>query len=256
MRLIALSSLLLLPLTALAQGDCEHTRTFELQPDLAGVAIVEFDIGPHRLDLRGSADSPPSLHADACATDPELLERLELRQQRAGDRLLVSIEYDSPGWWSGLFGDHRRDVRLSATLPEDLPVEVDLGSGEADIGGIARLELSVGSGEAVVRGIEGPVRASVGSGDIELHQVGALRIGSVGSGDLQARDAGGDVKVGSIGSGDVELERVAGDIEVGSIGSGDLDVHEVQGGLRVDSIGSGDVDHVGVQGSIDLPDDR
>lgn len=256
MRLIALSSLLLLPLTALAQGDCEHTRTFQLQPDLAGVAVVEFDIGPHRLDLRGSADAPPDLRADVCASDPDLLERLELRQQRTGDRLLVSIEHDSPGWWSGLFGDHRLDVRLWATLPDDLPVELDLGSGDADIRGISELELSVGSGEAVVHGVAGPVRATVGSGDIELRQVGALRIGSVGSGDLQARDVGGDVDVGSIGSGDVELERVAGDIEVGSIGSGDLDAHEVQGGLRVDDLGSGDVDHVGVQGSIDLPEDQ
>lgn len=256
MRPIALCSLLLLPLTALAQDDCEHTRTFELQPDLAGVAIVEFDIGPHRLDLRGSSDAPPDLRADVCASDPDLLDRVELRQERTGDRLLISIEYDSPGLWSGLFSDHRRDVRLSATLPDDLPVEVDLGSGEADIGGIGELELSVGSGEAVVHAVEGPVRASVGSGDIELRGVGALRIGSVGSGDLQAHDVDGDVDVGSIGSGDVELERVAGDIEVGSIGSGDLEAHEVQGGLRVDRVGSGDVDHVGVQGSVDLPDDQ
>lgn len=247
--------LALLPIVAFAGDRCEHSRSLDIAPRLEGVGTVVFDVGPHELDVRGSPGATPRFHGRACASDARILERLRVVQRREGDRLLVELVYDEPGWASRLLGGFsRRSLSVTATLPDDLAVEVAVGSGDAEVRGFETLELSVGSGDAIAQDLRGPVSAKVGSGDIDLHDIGSLRVESVGSGDLRARVVAGDVAIGRIGSGDAEVGDVSGSIEVGSIGSGDLDVRRVRGDLRVSRVGSGDVDHAGVEGAVGLPD--
>lgn len=255
MRRIVLCSLLLLPLTAFARQQCEHSRPFELSPSLDGIDTVVFDVDGFNLDLKAAAGASAHLQGAACASSAEKLERLKFHHERRGDTLVVAMDYDNEGWEFNLFGENYTDMNLTATLPADVAVEVDTGSGDAEIEGVARLDLVVGSGDAVVRDVPGPVSVVVGSGDAKLTGVGPLKVGSVGSGDLEARQIGGDVVVGSIGSGDVDLIDVAGSVEVGSVGSGSLDVDIASGDLHVRSIGSGDVDHHRVAGIHDLPDE-
>ncbi|MGY0557022.1 DUF4097 family beta strand repeat-containing protein [Lysobacter sp. A421] len=257
MRKILLGCVLMLPLVAFAQQKCEHTRAFELSPDLAGIETVVFEVGAFDLDVKAATGASAQLQGKACASSAKKLEQLQFRHQRHGDRLVVSMDSDgngdSDGWQLSLFGNNYAYMQLTATLPDDVAVQVDTGSGDADIDGVASLDLVVGSGDADVRRVPGSVSVVVGSGDAELADIGPLEVGSVGSGDLEASDVAGDVKIGSIGSGDIGLARVEGNVQVGTIGSGSLDVDTVSGDLRVRSIGSGDVNHRGVKGTVDLP---
>lgn len=273
-RVFLLAAALLLPATALAD-DCRHSRPERLALDTQGVRTVEFHVGPSTLRLEGAAGAKGTLDGRACASSEAELGRLRIEQSREGDRLVVRLVREERTGWNFGFGNRYARFELAGMVPDDVRVEVSVGSGEARATGLSELGLTVGSGEAEVRGIRGQVDARVGSGDIELAGVGSLKVGSIGSGDLAARDirgdarigslgsgdleladVGGDVDIGSIGSGDADLRGVAGKVEIGSIGSGDLDVQGVGGDLRVRAQGSGSVDHDGVKGRVDLPRKR
>ena len=254
MRTIILATLLLAPLVAAADPpECKHGADQQLALDLDGVDTVVFHVGPHDLDLTASSGARPTIQARACASSAELLTGMKLEQRREGATLHVETERPDLSGFS-LFGSRYARFDLRGTVPDDIPVQVKVGSGDATVTGAASLEGSVGSGDMVVRQVAGAVTAVVGSGDLDVHDVGSLDVGSVGSGDLEARRVRGNVRIGSIGSGDAGLEGVGGDVEVGSIGSGDLQVERVEGSLRVRLVGSGDVEHRGVNGSVSLPD--
>lgn len=253
MRKLILGVLALLPMAALAQdGNCQHSQARDLRLDLAGAKAVVFDIGPHDLEVVTGARS--EVHGRACASDAKYLPELTLTQHRVGDKLVV-VAQRSQGSWFNFGGSHYAYMKLSATVPDNLMVQLNVGSGDARATGVAALSADVGSGDVKAQRVRGLVTADVGSGDIVLEDIGALQVMSVGSGDLKASRIARDAKVGDIGSGDVELRQIGGSVEVDDIGSGDLDVDGVRGNLRVRSVGSGSVDHRGVAGSIDVPKD-
>lgn len=255
MRKSILGCLLLVPLSAFAGDNCEHSKPLDLTLNLDGVRSVVFEVGAHDLKLDAAPNAPAELHGRACASDQDRLDGLSVTSRRAGDQLIVTMaREDSDGF--SLFGHNYAHIELQGTLPDTLPVELEVGSGDAVASGVAELVVDVGSGDADIRQVAGTVSTSVGSGDIQLDRIGSLRVESIGSGDLAARRIAGDVRIGSIGSGDAELDDIGGNVEAGSIGSGDLDIGNVRGNLRVRSIGSGDVSHNGVDGDIDLPRER
>ncbi|MEN1940593.1 hypothetical protein WCE41_05955 [Luteimonas sp. MJ246] len=273
---LALLSLAVASAPALADGDraCKHSAPQSLALDLGDARLVEFRVGASKLRLDGAPGRAGSLQGRACASSADDLARLKLEQAREGDRLVVRLNREERSGWS-FFGDHYAYFDLSGTVPDGIPVEVTVGSGDAWLSGLSRLGLIVGSGDAEVRGIRGEARATVGSGDISLQDIGSLdggsvgsgdlsarkvrgdaRVGSIGSGDVELRDVGGGVELGSVGSGDASLERIGGGVEVGSVGSGDIEARVIGGDLRVRSLGSGSVDHQGVAGQVDIPRKR
>lgn len=264
------------PPLALAGDDrpCRHSAPQSLTLDIGDARTIEFRVGASRLRLDGRPGRSGSLQGRACASSEADLARLQLEQSREGDRLVVRLNREQRSGWS-LFGSHYAWFDLSGSVPDDIPVEVTVGSGDAWLRGLSELGLTVGSGDAEARSIRGQVRATVGSGDIGLEDIGSLDGGSIGSGDLAARDVRGDARMGSIGSGDLELrgvggrvgigsigsgdadiERVSGSVEIGSIGSGDVDARGIGGDLQVRSLGSGSVDHQDVAGKVDVPRKR
>lgn len=262
-----------LPFGASAKRPCEHAEARDLKVDLAGVKTVVFEIGAQELVLVANKGAPVSVNAKACASDTAFMPQLTLTQERAGDKLVVRAQRDTQVGWNS---DKRYAyLQVQASLPDTVPVQVKVGSGDAAVSGVASLSLDVGSGDAEASHVRGMVYADVGSGDIELDDIGGLtvisigsgdlvarnvrgasRIGSVGSGDLGISGTGGAVELGSIGSGDAELTDIGGDILVDRIGSGDLGVERSRGGLKVAKIGSGSVNHHAVAGSVDLPRKR
>jgi hypothetical protein len=261
---------LLAPLTALAAQPCANSAPRTLALDLAGVKAVVFEVESHDLRLTASAGAQGQITGRACAHDAKALEELTVTQARQGDKLLVKLHRAGPTF--KLFGDHYAYLDLTGTLPDNLPVQLIVGSGDAEISGAAIVSADVGSGDARVRRTRGLVAAEVGSGDIEVEDAGSLKIISISSGDVEAHGIRGAVEVGDIGSGDFELERATGDVRiasigsgnatlgdvggqvwVGSIGSGDVDARDVRGSLKVDKIGSGSVQHNGVAGEVSLP---
>lgn len=263
------------PAQALADDGraCKHSAPQSLALDIGDARAIEFHVGPSKLRLDGKAGKAGSLQGRACGSSENELARLSLEQSREGDRLVVRMVREER---SGLsFGNRYAYFDLSGMVPDDMPIDIRVGSGDAWATGLSELSLTVGSGDADARRIAGKVDARVGSGDIVLADIGSLDVGSIGSGDLEARgvrgdarvgsigsgdldlrDVGGNVDIGSLGSGDADLERIGGSVEVGSVGSGDIDVSGVAGGLRVRALGSGSVDHDGVAGKVDLPRKR
>ncbi|NZA25949.1 DUF2807 domain-containing protein [Luteimonas sp. SJ-92] len=272
MKPIAIALLLLvLPAAADAQDRrCRESAPQELQLDLSGVKTVMFDIGHNKLRLEALSGADGRLSGRACASSAARLDELRLTQEREGDRLLVRAGREGGGVFS--FGNAYAYLDLSGQVPDDVLVQLKVGSGDAWLTGAAAMSADVGSGDVEAKRIRGLVTAKVGSGDIVLDDIGALKVlsigsgdikarsvrgdvevGSIGSGDFELRGAGGDVEIGSIGSGDAELDDVAGSVAVGSIGSGDLEIANVRGDLTVRSKGSGSVDHSGVAGAVDVP---
>ncbi|WP_449284241.1 GIN domain-containing protein [Luteimonas qiangzhengi] len=263
---------LLLPVAAHAtDAHCSHSAPRQLQLDMDGVRTVKFEVAGNKLRLDAAASADGALQGRACASSAGALEHLKLEQQRDGDQLTVRLYRE--GRLGGLFSSRGHAyLDLSGSVPDDVLVQLSVGSGDAWVTGASAVSADVGSGDIDARGIAGLVTAKVGSGDITLHDIGALNVLSIGSGDIEASQVRGSVEVGSIGSGDLELEGVAGDAQIGSIGSGDADLRDVRGSVTVGSIGSGDLDvrgvgadltvrsvgsgsvrHTGVGGSVDVP---
>lgn len=271
MQKLILATLLLLPLAAQADDNhCRHEQPRSLQLDLDGVKTVKFDIGGNDLDVRASATPGNRIEGRACASDTDYFEKLVLRQEKTGDKLVVTAE---KGRWFGLFNGHAY-MELRASVPDDVLVQLVVGSGDASVEGARAASADTGSGDVRVARIRGEFTASVGSGDIDARDIGSLhllsvgsgdvtasgirggaKVGSIGSGDLEIRNTGGPVEIGSVGSGDVELIDIGGGVTVDSIGSGDIDADGVRGDLVVHSSGSGDVHHRGVDGRVDIPDE-
>lgn len=269
---LILGSLLLLPLAApAADQHCKHSQPRNLQLDMAGVKTVVFEVGANDLDVRAVATPGNTVDGRACASREGDLSRLVLTQHKSGDRLVVTAERE--GKFGGIFfGSGYAYMKLRASVPDSVAVQLKVGSGDASVDGARSASIDTGSGDVRAMRVRGELTAALGSGDLDASDIGSLhllsvgsgdatisgirgpaKVGSVGSGDVAIRDTQGPVEIGSVGSGDVDLERIGGSITVGSIGSGDIEVDGAQGDLTVRSAGSGDVDHRGVTGRVELP---
>ena len=243
--------LLLLPTAVFAASpECKHSQPRDLSLDLAGVKAVVFDIAHNDVNLAASAGAKARLGGKACASDEKYLEQLKLTQRKVGDKLYVIARREGSSSNNVFFGSNYAYLKLTGSLPDDIMVQMKVGSGDAVVTGASLLSADVGSGDLEAKRIRGLVAATVGSGDITLEDIGSLHVVSVSSGDLSARKIGGPAKVGSVGSGDLEIEGALGDVEIGSVGSGDAKVHDVTGSLRVGSLGSGDVEARGIRGDL------
>jgi hypothetical protein len=255
MRLLFASLLLLAPLAGHAAEHCAFEAPRNMSLGLAGVHGVQIQVHSFDLHVIGRADTGKlDVRGRACASDRKMLDQLVVTQRREGDQLLLELT-EAGGGSFHLFGSSYTGLDVTVQLPASLPLTVDVGSGDADVSGVAQLDSRVGSGDLHVRNISGRFSTGVGSGDIDANDVGSLQVGSVGSGDLTVGGVGGDVRVGSIGSGDVRLRDVHGSVHVDTLGSGDLDVDGAGGDLSLGAKGSGDVSHSGVKGKVQVPSD-
>lgn len=256
--LIACSALLLLPLSALASdAPCKFTENRELALDVGNAKTLVLEVNQH--DLRVSA-SPGAgrLTGRACASTAQWLPQLTLTQQRSGDTLVVSLRRE--GRNSYTTGQNYAWLDISGSIPDNVLVQLKVGSGDAHITNAQALSVDLGSGDVVANGTRGRIHASVGSGDLDIDGAESLdllglgsgdvnvagirrdvRVGSIGSGDLGLRDIGGNLKVDTLGSGDVQARTVGGNAEFGVSGSGDIDLKAVAGNVSVGNHGSGDV---------------
>jgi hypothetical protein len=256
MRRLALFALLLVPAVAMADHPCEFHAERKLDLDLNGVRSVQIDVRSHELHVAAAPDAHGfSLTGRACASDQKTLESLVVTQERQGDRLIVSLGSSSHFNMNFLHSQYA-DLDVQVSLPAQMPLQVDVGSGEAEVRGATSLESTVGSGNVNVYDLAGSFHGRVGSGDIHAERVGSVVMESIGSGDFKASDIHGDAKFGSVGSGDVDLTKIGGNVTVDTIGSGNLRVDGVHGNLVVQTKGSGDVDHRNVSGSVNLPRER
>ncbi|MDA3644818.1 DUF4097 domain-containing protein [Saccharopolyspora indica] len=152
-------------------------------------------------------------------------------------------------------------VSYEVTLPAQVPVEGELGSGGLIVVGMASVQAEVSSGSVELRDIAGPVgvRSSSGgvqvsgtdspvdvrssSGSIELADLGGRVEAEAGSGGITGTGLRGAEIVASSGSGSIELELTGPQRAEVSTGSGGIDLVVPADRYRVDTdAGSGGVD--------------
>lgn len=247
-------SLILVPLLLVSSltsaAECRHQAARDLDIDAAGLRALALEVGSSDLKMRGVAGLKRiEVRGKACASDPAMLDKLQLIQRRDGDRVVVVVEKNvsNSGSW---FGSNHAYLDLEVRVPADLPLEVEASSGDSDIREVASLDLKTSSGDAVLRKIAGDVTVAASSGDIEAQDVGAFTMKSTGSGDMHVSGVRGNVRADRGGSGDLHFEKVGGSVEVGSVGSGDVSVRDIEGDVLVGSTGSGDVSADGVGGNL------
>ena len=247
--LLACSALLLLPLSALAADapNYKFAAARALKLDVAGAKAVVFEVNQHDLKVVASPGGG-QLDGRACASSQEWLEQLVLDQRKVGDKLVVSLRRE--GRDSGIsLGSSYAWLDIRGSVPDNLPLQFKVGSGDASVDNAQSLSVDVGSGDAIVRGTRG-IHAAVGSGDLDIDGGSSLNLLSLGSGDVKVRNIGGDAVTGTVGSGDLKISDVRGNARLDTVGSGDIGFKRVQGNVEVGVVGSGDVDLSDIGGNV------
>jgi hypothetical protein len=272
MRVLAGLILIAASAPALAMHECKFTaeRNFDIDP--AGLKDLKLVLGSSDARVEGVAGAKRiEVRGKACASEEGWLKGLTVTQERAGDRATVTTRHED-GPHMGGWGTSYAFIDLEVRLPAELVVDVDAGSGDANVTNVAALHFGSGSGDLNAAHVAGPLSIKVGSGDVIADDVGSIAIERVGSGDIRATTVRGEATVGHVGSGDVKFSdvrggvhvesvgsgdliasRVGGDVEVGSIGSGDVTATDVGGSFIVHSAGSGDLRHRNITGKVDVP---
>ena len=138
---------------------------------------------------------PPFRHQ--LAQQIAILEGAEVHAVSDEGKLVVTLERRSQGLNINM-GHTYAYLDLTGSLPDDVLVQ-----------------LKVGSGDVELQGVQGAVSIeSIGSGDVDVRDSrGAVRLGSLGSGDLDVRGAA-SLKVDRLGSGSVNHSGISGSIDL------------------------------------------
>lgn len=249
-RTLAIASLLLLPLTALAdEPHCQFNAPRDLKLDIAGAKAVVFEVNQHDLVLQAGPGSA-QLSGRACASNADWLPQLTVTQQKVGDKLVVRLQRENQRLNVNITGRNYAYLDLRGTIPDNVLIQMKVGSGDASVSGAHSLSADVGSGDIKLRDIKGLVTAAIGSGDVELDGAGALNLLSLGSGDFDGRNLRGNATVGTIGSGDLTLDGVTGNVDIKTVGSGDVELRQVKGNVSLGTTGSGDFEARDIGGNV------
>lgn len=248
MRTLIACTALLLPLSAFAdEPQCRFNAPRDLALDLRGAKTVVLEVNQH--DLRIDAGKgPPRLSGRACASDADALKALTLTQTLVGDKLVVSLRDEAKRTWST--GSNYAWLDITGSVPDNVAVQLKVGSGDAQISGAKSLSVDVGSGDAIARNTAGSVYSAVGSGDLDVDGAASVNLLSLGSGDVKLLNVRGDVAVGTVGSGDLQLRDVGGNLSIDTVGSGDIEARSLRGNVVVATVGSGDLELKGVGGTV------
>jgi DUF4097 and DUF4098 domain-containing protein YvlB len=255
-----------------ADDDCRYRADRAAEASTDGVRQIVVKAGAGSLDIRGEA-TRRSMQATgvACASRENQLERLQIRVERDGDKLLVSTDLPDAGldptsWFGGY-----SQLHLTMLVPAGIDLDVDDASGEASIANIASarvtdssgslhiehvkgpLEVDDGSGELTIEHVQGPVRVNDGSGPMTIeHITGDVTVASDGSGSIGIADVQGSVTIGNDGSGSIEIERVSGSVRIEDDGSGGIRVSHVKHNVSVEDDGSGEIVVTDVDGDFSV----
>lgn len=259
--LLPVSSAVLLPAAARADDECRHRAERAAEAPTDGIRQVIVKAGAGSLEIKGEPGRQRmQARGEACASDEDQLERLQIRVERKGDTLVISsitseVELAPRRW----FGSHARlDVVIK--VPANVALDVEDGSGDTTISNVGAVkisdgsgslhiegitgsvELDDGSGEVTITRVRGPLNIKDGSGEIEIKQItGEVTIVNDGSGGLAMLDIQGDVTIINDGSGDILIERVSGSVKIEEDGSGAINVSRVKRDVAVDRDGSGEI---------------
>jgi hypothetical protein len=271
-----LTGLALLVVAGAAAGaePCRYSAPRNLDLDAATLKSLLLNLGASDAHVRGVAgQSKIEVRGTACASNPQWLDDLRIDTSRSDTETTVTVRTGDHENNFNLLGISRYAyMKLSVSVPPQLAIEINSGSGDVVAQSLAALDFHAGSADLKASQIAGALTLELGSGEVQAHGIGSVDLRSAGSGDVTVSDVGGEVhaghvgsgdlhfsdvranvSVGSVGSGDVRLENIGGNVQVDSIGSGDVVVNDVTGDLQVGATGSGNVSYHGVKGTVRVP---
>jgi len=221
-----------LPSAGCAYDSCQVREPREKTVDAAGATKVRVEAKAGSLRITG---------------DRRSLEKVQLRGERSGEE--VRIVVDIPDGWS-----NGGALDLEVRVPAGLAVDVEDGSGEVEVDGVASLRLRDGSGEVDVTDVDGDVYVHDGSGELDIVDVEGSVVLEDGSGEIDVEDVRGGVTIERDGSGEIDIRGVEGDVVIRRDGSGDIHAADVGGDFTVEKDGSGDITHERVEGQVKVPE--
>lgn len=191
-RTAAPVTLVALPVLLLTGCGLGPATTFTEDVALTGdVRTVAVDSGSGDVTVRH----------DPAAAEPRLVRRVEYRGTAPG---ATTRQDDDRLALDGCPGSCSVDYEL--TLPDqDAAVTGVLGSGDAEISGVATVDLELGSGGTRLRDVTGPVTLDVGSGDVR---------GEGLSGDADVGSSSGTVRLAFAVPASARVRASSGDVEV------------------------------------------
>lgn len=131
-------------------------------------------------------------------------------------------------------------VDYVVNLPNSVPVEGELGSGELSVDGMSSVNADVSSGSVQLHRIDKTIRAHSGSGDIDLVDVGGNVDVDTSSGEIDGRGLRGAELRARTGSGNLQLTMASPQFVDAETGSGEVELTVPPGPYRVNtSTGSG-----------------
>lgn len=234
---------------ASAEG-CVKEAQRNLQLDTSGVTKIAITAGAGELQIKGERGSKQlTAKGTACASDQELIEKIQLESRRDGSTLSVKVVLPDA---DGFLGYARLDLNI--TLPDDIDLNVTDSSGDTRIDNVRALALTDSSGDVEIRGVSGDASVTDSSGDLEIERVGGELTLADSSGDIEVKDVSGTVKVDVDSSGGIRIEQ-AGAVHILTDSSGDIDIEKVKGDVLIDNDTSGDISVAEVRGKFTVRND-
>lgn len=247
-KLVLLAICLTAPSLSFAQG-CAYSKDYDFTVDAAALENLRMDVGSGSLIVNGDATSSEvRIDARACASSSRRLDELDLTHRVQGSELVVRTELNRRrGFLSWLnFGNSRIDIEV--TMPNQLLLQLEDGSGSIEVDGITDLTIDDGSGPIRLRNIAGNVTIDDGSGAISVTDVRGRVTISDGSGPITVRNSY-EVLIHNDGSGDIDIANIESNVNIQDDGSGGISIRDVAGDVEIGESGSGSVNVSGVAGS-------
>ncbi len=232
--LIALALVAVLVAPAEAQSGDRVVRTFSQNYDRAGHSGVIFELNVGEMEVTGT--SSDTIRAEVriqCARGrdrdkcEEQARDVELNSYERRGRLYVEVE------GTGLWRSRTATVHVILSVPEDMPTQIEVGTGELtvkDIAGDVDIEMNIG--ELTVDNVRGNVAIDMGIGEVSVTMpqdaVGEVTLDNgVGETELRHRDGRNAVE-GILGGTDVHWNSGTGPSSVNV----ELNVGEIRVRLR------------------------
>lgn len=182
------------------------------------------DLGSMDIDIRTVRSSGARVVVEGWGSGAERFEEARFTATLDGDRLVLQTNPRRSRGWRSSGG-----LSLIVEVPSDISVNIEIGSGDVEIGAITgAVAIDTGSGDVEAVRIDGAAEVETGSGDVQLGPVGGGLDVSTGSGEVEVELTSSAPASVETGSGDVELALDKGlrfDVSVAT-GSGDIEIDD------------------------------
>jgi len=217
--------------------------TETLQLDASRLSELVIDAGAGSLTIIGSDTTTITVEANI-TTDENKSYVLTL--EKMGNKAKLIASQDSFGNWYG----SSPYTDLTVTLPQNLALDIDDGSGDIRISRVNNsVSVDDGSGSMTISNINGALNIEDGSGSISFNDINGNINLDDGSGETTIENTIGDINIED-GSGEVTVLNTSGKVTIDD-GSGDITIKGA-GGLKIIEAGSGGLKVSNITGEMDI----